>query len=79
MCVCVSHFWYTLSVLFISLLPKGQIRFKCGILIKGNIIQAYKLYQNDWYWGMFDFLKNIKNIGYLEISIFLLLLSRSIC
>ena len=33
------------------------------------------LYQNDdWYWGMFDFLKNIENIKYLTIPIFLFLL-----
>ena len=30
----------------------------------------YKLYQNDWYWGMLDFLKYIKNIKYLTIPIF---------
>ena len=31
---------------------------------------CYKLYQNDWYKGMLDFLENIKNMKYLTIPIF---------
>ena len=39
----------------------------------------YKLYQNDWYWDVLYFIKNIKNTYRLVIGVFLPWVRRDIC
>ena len=60
---CVIHKNAQLWMGRVSFFKQAKVNQDCHLMILEGVSDlTYKLYQNDWYWGMLDFLKKILKI-----------------